>query len=470
MSALFVREFKYCAQDILRVHTEVNQMGGKRQKEKRKFTIHDREFWFTKEQVQKEFGCTVAEAEQMWQEAPVNKATDWLNHQKKSTAKVYKSAWRNFEEFTSMTSDQIVEDRKNDKEFKWERKILEFKQWLLDKGKAPYTATNWAMAVSGFFNYHRMKLEPTIQEAKRLSERTRKTEDYLFIVDDLKRMFDVADLDEKYVLVAGKSFGLRADDFLRLTRGHFEPYIERPVPISIGWIETGNEKVPAYPFIDTDAKPVIKNMLDKMTREGHTNSEDRILMFKERQLSATLKRLAKKAGLKFGNKQVRFHCLRKFLIDNISRVMSESKWKQIVGKKISERAYVSLEGLRDEYKRAMSKTTFTKTLSENEIELRAAQRALEIQLSMAAGIPQHIKERMLKKIRSVKKLRVFENVQNEIIERIKQLEAQRQNNNCPDGENCQRIVSEAELGGLLTQGWRVAAVLPSGKIVVSNEL
>jgi len=85
---------------------------------------------------------------------------------------------------------------------------------------------------------------------------------------------------------------------------------------------------------------------------------------------------------------------------------------------------------------------------------------------------------MLKKIRSVKKSKVFENVQNEITERIKELEKQRQSNNskqqktsnnCADGKHCQHLVTEQELTGLLAQCWRVAAVLPSGKIVVSNE-
>jgi integrase/recombinase XerD len=36
-------------------------------------------------------------------------------------------------------------------------------------------------------------------------------------------------------------------------------------------------------------------------------------------------------------------------------------------------------------------------------------------------------------------------------------------------DDCQRIVSEEELQNLLTQGWRVCAVLPSGRVVVSNE-
>ncbi len=34
--------------------------------------------------------------------------------------------------------------------------------------------------------------------------------------------------------------------------------------------------------------------------------------------------------------------------------------------------------------------------------------------------------------------------------------------------DCQRIVSEEELPSLLAQGWRVSAVLPSGKVVVEN--
>jgi hypothetical protein len=41
--------------------------------------------------------------------------------------------------------------------------------------------------------------------------------------------------------------------------------------------------------------------------------------------------------------------------------MSESKWKQIVGKKINEGAYVSPESLREDYRRVMSETLLNKT-------------------------------------------------------------------------------------------------------------
>jgi integrase len=43
------------------------------------------------------------------------------------------------------------------------------------------------------------------------------------------------------------------------------------------------------------------------------------------------------------------------------------------------------------------------------------------------------------------------------------------NGGCASGLHCQRVVSEEQLEPLLAQGWRVAAVLLSGKIVVSNE-
>lgn len=39
---------------------------------------------------------------------------------------------------------------------------------------------------------------------------------------------------------------------------------------------------------------------------------------------------------------------------------------------------------------------------------------------------------------------------------------------CENGEHCQRVVGEAELASLLSEGWHASLVLPSGKIVVSR--
>ena len=406
-----------------------------------------------------------------------DKATlDWLNSLKKSTRSTYQTAWAYFLEYTGMTGDQILNDRKNDKDFCWEKKTMDFRRWMIDqKQHSENSAKTAATTVRGFFGFYRTPLVFRKTEKATLREAKRKQEDYRFSREDLKKMVDVGDLNEKYIVTTGKSFGLRAGDFLRLTRGDLEPYIDRPVPISIGEYMTQKESVPAYPFIDSDAQPIIKMMLEQMSREGRADPNRRMLKYADEiQLSRVLQRLADKAGVKYGNKNVRFHCLRKFLIDHLSSHMSTEKWKQIVGKKISEGTYVSPDSLREDYARVMEETTFTKSVSENEIELRAVQRMLEMTLNLSPNIPEHVKEAMLKKIRAVKKMEELKLVENEVAEQVKngqqtQAKADVARNGCADGQHCQRIAEENDLPGLLVQGWRVAAVLPSGKIVVSNE-
>jgi integrase len=403
-----------------------------------------------------------------------DKATqEWLNSQKKSTSYTYKWAWNFFLEYAGMTGDQILADRKNDKAFKWEKRTLDFKRWMIEQNQQGENAAKTAAtAVRGFFGFYRTPLVFRKTEKAKLREAKRKQEDYRFTKEDLRKMAEVGDLNEKYILTAGKSFGLRAGDFLALRRGDLEPYIDRPVPISIGEYDTQKENVKAYPFIDTDAQPIIKLMLEQMNREGLKEPDRRMLKYADSiQLSRVLQRLADKAGIQYGNKNVRFHCLRKFLIDHLSSHMSTEKWKQIVGKKITEGAYVSPDSLREDYERAMSETTFTRTVGESEIELRAAQRMLEMTLSISPNIPESVKETLRKKIRAVKKMKDLKPIENELTEQVKNAQQPKTETNggCRDGEHCQRIVSEAELGGLLANGWRVAAVLPSGKIVISNE-
>ena len=96
-------------------------------------------------------------------------------------------------------------------------------------------------------------------------------------------------------------------DFLKLTRGQLETHINDETPISIGRIETVKEHVPAYPFIDNDAQPIIKAMLSDMTTEGRVKSNERMLkLLNEIELSRALQRCAKRAGINLGNKRLRF--------------------------------------------------------------------------------------------------------------------------------------------------------------------
>ena len=282
---------------------------------------------------------------------------EWLDAQKQSTRYVYRSMWRKFLSYVEMDGVQILEDRKHDKEHEWEQKLLEFHRKLM-KEKSENFARTASMAVRSFFRFHYSPLVFRRPENKQLKEAKNITEDYKFTKDELAKMSFVGNLQEKYIVIAGKSFGLRTGDFLKFTKGDLESYIDREPPISIGKIITQKGHIPAFPFIDYDAKPVIVEMLEKMNREGKTSPSERMLDIEKGGLNKALKRLAKKAGIRIGNKRVRFHCLRKFLIDRLSAYTSESKWKQIVGKKISEGAYVSEELLRSIYLKTCRDTCF----------------------------------------------------------------------------------------------------------------
>ena len=280
--------------------------------------------------------------------------SEFLNAQKKSTRFVYKSMMQKFIEFTKMNGKQIIQSRKLDLQkqtFEWEKKLMEFQTWLI---KRAYSETFSKTAVGmarGFFAYYRLPIQLRRQESRKLNQVKRKTEDFLFDREDIAKMSMVGNLKEKYVLLVGKSLGLRVSDFTALTFGNFRTLkLDDEPPISLGEICTQKEKVKAYPFLDSDAVPIVKQLLE--SNKNKADSE-KVLKDTEENLSVILQNLARKSGIEPHGKRIRFHCLRKFLIDRLSAYASETQWKQIVGKQIDEKAYVTSEQLRQIYKRAM---------------------------------------------------------------------------------------------------------------------
>jgi hypothetical protein len=149
---------------------------------------------------------------------------------------------------------------------------------------------------------------------------------------------------------------LRASDFLSITYGQLRSKkLDGEAPIALGEIATKKERIKAFPFLDSDAIPIVKAWL-----ESHKDAKDsdRILNDTEDNLSVILQTLAKKAGMEVENgavhnRRIRMHCLRKYTIDRLSAYASESQWKQIVGKSIDEGAYVSQDQLKGVFARAM---------------------------------------------------------------------------------------------------------------------
>jgi hypothetical protein len=277
---------------------------------------------------------------------------EFLNAQKPSTAHTYKRAMALYLEYTAKTGKELLEEKKADTAFKVEASMFPYKNWLInEKQLSTKTATEAVMTARSFYAFNRMPLIFRKNEANKLKEFHRKTTDYLFDKDDLGKMALVGDLKQRYVLIVGKSVGLRASDFTAFTYSTFRSLkLDSDAPIALGQINTLKESVKAFPFLDSDAIPIIKQILESNKDKADS---DRVLTDTEDNLSVVLQTLALKAGIDPHGKRIRFHNLRKYLIDHLSAYASESQWKQIVGKAISESAYVSQDQLRQIFNRAM---------------------------------------------------------------------------------------------------------------------
>lgn len=307
----------------------------------------------------------------------MDKATEtWLEGLSKSTRNVYRHYWNLFKDFTKKTGDQMLKEKKVAGNGTYKALLFQFREWLKQRPKplSEHSIRTAVGTVRGFFSFHETPIILRRTEKMRLKKAKRKRLDYKFSQADLRKIAMVSKLKEKYIVLVGKSLGLRASDFIRLTYGHFRALnLNEEPPVGLGEIDTQKEGVLANPFLDSDAIPVIQQILDS---NRNKSDNERVLSIKKTELTTTLQRVTKRANVSAGNKHIRFHGLRKFLIDRLSAYASESQWKQIIGKAISEGAYVSTEQLKPIFARAM-KDISCLALTSNNIALRERLEELE---------------------------------------------------------------------------------------------
>ena len=280
---------------------------------------------------------------------------EFLDSQSANTKVTYESSFKRVLDFSKTTGKEMLENVNE-----WSRKIMSFKQWLKAQGYSDASIETTTGMVRGFFAYFRKPLDLSKADKRKLgSKGEREHEDYAFSQSDIKKMYEIGSLEEKYVLVCGVSFGLRSEDFARLTFGKYRIALEDAkkqdlsAPIPLQKVMTSKQGVYAYPFISSDALPIIQTMLD-----SHKDSNDSDLVFTPRktELSEVLQRVFKKSGLDSHGQHVRFHSLRKYLFDRIVSVSSTTKGSQIIGHKISGEIapYIGVGSLREVYEKAQS--------------------------------------------------------------------------------------------------------------------
>jgi integrase len=315
----------------------------------------------------------------------------------------------------------------------WSRKIMSFKQWLKVQGYSDASIETTTGMLRGFFAYYKKPLDLSKADKRKLgSKGEREHEDYSFSQSDIKKMYEIASLEEKYVLVCGVSFGLRSEDFAKLTYGKYRLALEtnekeneerkkqglEPLhtPIKLGTVNTSKQHVLAYPFISSDALPIIQTMLD-----SHRDAKDSDLVYTSRktELSEVLQRVFKKSGLDSHGQHVRFHSLRKYLFDRLVSVSSTTKGSQIIGHKISGEIapYIGVGSLREVYEKAQSSILVSNGNGETKKKVEKLDNAVE-SLVTKLFEKEKIIEEQNKQIEGLKKT----------IEGLESQQAQNQNN------------------------------------------
>ena len=309
---------------------------------------------------------------------------------RRSTEDNYKIGYKLFIRFMNETEGgswddkRLIREREEDlrtRTFVFEHKLLEFFEWmktlvqedrevLVQRRKyrtKPYkikikggnklsdnTRAAYTHGVRSFFSFHRLDLKFTRQQSRILNREPKPVIRYYdFTLQDIKRMARIARPKERYILLVGRSIGLRAGDFVSLKQGSFLAHFDEEPPCSLGEIWTEKEGAYAKPFLDADAKEAAESWLTILKAKGCYDPEKCMIEIEEEELTQNLKRLVKRARIETGGEQIRFHSLRVFLVTRLSKVLEENRWKQIVGKKVPEKAYVKPFEIREDFKKVI---------------------------------------------------------------------------------------------------------------------
>ena len=329
------------------------------------------------------------------------------------------------------TPQHIIEERLKDlgnRNFAFEQKIIDFYKWLekyeTKETYIPFTREDartgkiinctfhrkggqkladnsrqsYVNGVRSFFAYNRLDLKLTAQQKRLIGKKARLVQhDYRLSLMDLERMAEVGTPQERFVLLAGKDLGLRSIDFVNLKQGTFARVVDQnkntEPPFFLGETYTQKEGVTAYPFLTLDGLGASRIWLQVLETKGLRDDDAPILNIRKKELTTNLRRIAKKAGVKTRGQRIRFHCLRKFLADKLSLRMSESKWKQIVGKQIDEGAYVGHSDLKEGYASVLDRIQIPTKTETNHIRLTQIERGLKATIKTLAKQNTEMEER-----------------------------------------------------------------------------
>lgn len=414
-----------------------------------------------------------------------------------NTRQAYKQALDNFKEWLGLDADKIVERIESG-----DLKVVSaLNEWLDDLSARELSpATQW-LFVSAIKKFFEVNIENLNVNWKRLDlpRRYRVEEDRIPSKQEVKRILSFGRIKDKAFVFFKFSSGVRDITMAGLRVGDIDFDIFPDVAMVNIKPEIAKDRVRHYTFITPEAKETLRAYLAFREREGEDVGSKAPLFsyrgefMRPAAFSQRWRRLLKRSGLaeKSGKTHtLRFHTARKFFRTSLEYAgVSKSYREFLLGHKgeYLDDAYFkpTMERVLNEYRKAIPYLTIETPEKMDAEEIR---RDILLDELRRTGIP----ETQIEAIKSIIHEKPIDEVARDIDyigealdriykregwdpmeahlipnilidEEIEQIKRERKRR-----KREQRIVSEDELSNHLSHGWRVAAVLGSGRIVVER--
>ena len=307
--------------------------------------------------------------------------SEWLDKQRGRYQQKCRSGFSRFMRFIQekygwehVTGDIILsrhtENRKaDDKKVKYffDDLIPPFILWIESIGNSHNSAVVQAATVKSFFKYHR---EP-LQVQGRIRFRETKKRYHAYNKDELVKMVQVGDLEEKAIILLGVQLGIRVGDFVSLKR---KPILEAyqdsngDFPLEFE-VETEKEGVISIGHISKEVYETLQLYWKSVPESEYVfPSNNGRAYISEQRANDVLKNTWLKAFPERSDAKIRFHELRSYKISALSNAGINS-WhvQKMTGKKVSPdiNTYLTGVNLKDDFKKSEQALTPTQTTNNN---------------------------------------------------------------------------------------------------------
>jgi len=378
----------------------------------------------------------------------------------KDTERMYARSLHHFYEFSGMTPDYVVELWKKQASGNyeealedWDVKLDQFVKWLMEKkGLKKSSAVDCHASIKALVKYN-SRLKMAIGTPGRGIQKALQP----ITLEEFRDLDAVADEQQRFIIRALKDSGMSRKDFVALNYGDVRKEFEAGEKFIHIHAIRRKEELEYDTFIGPNAVEALKIYLRIRRNRGEILNDDTPLVASQKEpyprltpdnVTQIIDRLGEKIGItasphrlrktfeSYMALEVRHPIILKYWMGH--KLASDIEARYVLPpvqeqKALYQKAYKGID-----LNQVASMDEFLKTIEEVKASLPPELRAKAERLGIII--------RQKKEISKVKKT-------------------------MPNGgsADCQKIVDETQLEGYLAKGWKVQAVLPSGRVVISNE-